>query len=153
MNKKLLALKILLPILIVLLAALIALEIVSLQWQGEEENGWVVIFIFLINAIPVICMIIIGGIIVIVSVLLFAVRKKISVVITALVTLCLLLPFAVYSALFDISAFGMYIVVPIAAVCVLITNIVALILCCMIISENKKIKRERLRQEQSEIKQ
>ena len=141
MNKKVLAIKILLPILVILLAALLVLEIKCLDLHGDNENGLVVVVSILLNIIPMIAMIILGFATVIVSILLFLVKKKIPVIISALVLLCLLIPFSGFSVFVDIAALRMFAEVPIIAVSVLAVELAALILCCIVIHEHRKSKK------------
>lgn len=141
MNKKLLALKILLPILVVLLATLLTLQIKCMDLHDDNENGLLFIVGLLLNLIPMIAMTVLGFFIAVDSVLLFTVKKKVSVIISALIFLCLLLPFVGFSVYVDIATLRMFIEVPIIAVLVFAVNVAALILCCLVIHENRKRKK------------
>lgn len=141
MNKKLLALKILLPVLIVLLVALLTLQIKSWDFHGDNENGLLFVIALFLNSIPMIAMIVLGLSLIIDSILLFVVKKKISVIISALIFLCILVPFVAFSVFVDFTALRIFIEVPIIAVVVLAVNVAAIVVCCMLISENKKRKK------------
>lgn len=141
MAKKLLALKILLPVLVILLVTLLALEIKCLELHDDSGNGILFAIALLLNIIPMIAMIILGIGIVVVSILLFAVNKKLPVVVSALVILCVLIPFVGFSLFVDITALHVYMEVPIVAVVVFAVNIVNVILCSMAISDIKKQKK------------
>lgn len=140
MNKKLLALKILLPVLVILLVALLTFEIKCLDIHDDHENGLLLIVSLLLNMIPMFAMIILGIATVVVSVLLFIAKKKIPVIISALIILCLLIPFAGFSVFVDIAALRIFIEVPIIAGVAFAVNIAAMILCCMLINEHRKAK-------------
>lgn len=141
MNKKILALKILLPILVILLVALLTFEIKCFDIHNGTENGLLFAVAILLNIIPMIAMIILGIATIIVSVLLFIIKKRLPVIIIALIILCLLIPFAGYSVFVDIAALRMFIEVPIIAVVVFAVDIAAMVLCCMAIHEYRMIKR------------
>ena len=140
MNKKLVALKILLPILIVLIVALLTLQIKSFELRDDNENGLVFAIALIINVIPMIAMIILGIAIVVIAILLFVRKQTSRVVIGALVILCLLAPFAGFSLIVDITALYFLLEVPIIAVATFGVNVAALILCCILIHENKQNK-------------
>lgn len=142
MNKMLLALKILLPILLVLLAALLTLQIKCMDLHNDHENGLLFIVGLLLNIIPMIAMVVLGFLIGVDSILLLIVKNKVSVIISALIFLCLLLPFVGFSVYVDIATLSMFIEVPIIAVAVFAVNVAAMILCCIMINKNRKRKKE-----------
>lgn len=137
MNKKQLALKILLPVLVVLIAVLVTLEIKCLEWNNDSENGLVFVVSLLLNIIPMIAIIILGLATLIISVLLFTIKNKRPLIIGAIVILSLLLPFICFSVFVDITALYIFIEVPIIAIIVLGFNIAALVLSCIEIRKTK----------------
>ncbi|MCH5160110.1 MAG: hypothetical protein J1F66_04595 [Clostridiales bacterium] len=141
MNKKLLALKILLPILIVLIVAMLTLQIKSFELRDDNENGLIFAFALIANVIPMIAMGILGIAAVAIIILLFAGKKTSQAVIGALVILCLLAPFVGFSVFVNITALYFWVEVPIIAVATLGVNIAALVLCCILIHENRRNKK------------
>lgn len=142
MNKKLLlALKILLPVLVVLLAALLFFQIKGGELHNDNENGLLIIIVFILNIIPMIAMAVLGVITAIAAILLWAIPKKVPVVVLALVVQCLLVPFVAFSFIIDVSALGSFIELPIIAVSLLAVNLACIVLCGIVIHQNKKIKK------------
>ena len=139
MNKKMLALKILLSSLVVLLIALIALEIKCSELHSDNDNGNGLLFAvaILLNAIPMIAMIVLGAVTAVLSILLWAGKQKLSVIICALIVLCLLTPFVGFSLFVDITALGAFIEVPVMAAVVFAVNIAALVTCSIVIRRER----------------
>ena len=141
MNKKLLALKILLPILVVLLIAFLTLETKCLELHNYNGQGLHFAIAFLFNLIPMIATIVLGIATIVLFVLLLTLKKEMAVIICVLVALCLLIPFVGFSSIVDILALWVFIEVPIIAVVTLAVNVAAMILCCVIIHGYRKQKR------------
>lgn len=140
MDRKQLALKILLPCLVILLVALVTLEIKCLELHHDNKNGLLLAIALLLNAIPIFATVILGFVGAVLSVLLFTAKKKESIIIIALIVLCLLIPFIGFSVFVDIAALGIFIEVPVIAVVTLAVDIAALVLCCLIVNENRRRK-------------
>lgn len=145
MNKKILALKILLPIFVVLIALLIVFEVKCYEWHdNSQENGFVLVFSLLFNIIPMIAMGILGIALALNTLALFLKKDKTSSAVAALVISCLLLPFIGFSVYIDIAMLQTFAEVPIIAALVLAVNIAAMIICCTVIHEHRKRKPENL---------
>ena len=141
MNKKILALKILLPILVVLIALLIVFEVKCYELHdNSQENGFVLVFSLLFNIIPMIAMGILGIALAFNTLALFLKKNKTSSAVAALVIACLLLPFIAFSVYIDIAMLQTFVEVPVLAVASLAVDLAALIVSCMVVHENRKRK-------------
>lgn len=145
MNKKLLALKILLAVLVIAITVLIVVELKLIGNIDDGDNGLATalsaFFITLINLFIDFFMVIGGVLLIVATIMLFAAKKKTSATIFALVVLCLLLLPVGLSSYLNISALYKTIIVPIAAVAALVTDIACIVLCSMVIHDEKKKKK------------
>lgn len=135
MNKKQIALKVLIFILIISIVVLLFLQIKCLDIHNDSENGMLFAVAILLNIIPMFAMIILGIASAVSFVLLLAVNNKKAVILSAFIILCIMLPFVVFNAFIDIAAFHIYPEVPIMAVIVVAINVAALIVCRMALNE------------------
>lgn len=133
--KKQIALKVLLPIFVILLIILLILEIKCSDIHNDSENGLLYAIAILLNIIPMIAMIILGIASVVLFVLLLALKNKKTVIKCTFIILCVFLPFVGFNTFIDITALHIFLEVPIMAVAVLAVNIVAVIICGMALKE------------------
>ena len=141
MKGKLTALKILLPVFVVLMALLLVLELKLTGSSGEGENAigeaFAVFFIVLLNMISGIAMAIGGVLLAIATVLLFTLKNKAPAVTFALVILFLLIPFVIFSTVLDFSPQYMSVAVPIVAVAALAADIASIVTCIIVLAALK----------------
>ncbi len=137
MNRKQLALKVLLPVLVALIIATLIFEIKCLDIHNDSENGMLYAIAILLNMLPLLAMIILGTASAIMFVLLLVAKNKRAVIKSTFVILCVLLPFTLFNAFIAIAALHIFIEVPIMAFSVSAVDIAALILCRTLLNEIK----------------
>lgn len=142
MNKKLLAIQILMPVVVAAIVVLLVLQIKFGELHPDNDVGIAYVFIFLLSIIPMFAMAILGAAGIVISILLFTVKNKLKAVTAALVIVCLLVPFALFNAFVVVSSLLSYIEVPVAAIAVVAADIAALVLCSIYIHEERKKKKE-----------
>ena len=139
MNKKLLlAYKILLPVLIVAVGAFIVFMFTSVTLRDtDSEQGLAYVLMFLFNAFPLLALAVLGGITLIITILVIVLGKKLPVIITSLVFLCLLLPLNLWETF---VSFGMsyFAELPVLAVLALCLNIANIVISAILIRQGKK---------------
>ena len=145
MNKKLLALKIVLPVFIILIAVLIVVELNMMSSYSDGENALAtaisVLLVALIDVVTGVVMAIGGLLLVIATIMLLAAKNKLPATIFALVVLCLMVPVVGFTAYLNIAMLYKSVFVPIAAVALSLANIAGIVLCGMVINDIKKAKK------------
>lgn len=142
MKKTQLALKILLPVLVILLVVLITLQIKCVDLHNDNESALIGVILILLNIIPMIAMIILGVALLVDFIFLVSLKKNKGAVISALVMMCLLLPFVGFSVFVDIAAADAFVELPIISVAVFAVNLAALVLSGIEVNRIRKSKQQ-----------